>query len=402
MRKIALGVCSSVSIYKACEILRGFQKQSCDVQVIMTRNATRLISPLLFRSLSGHKVLVDLFDEQTEEQVVHIDLARSVCLFVVAPATANIIGKFASGVADDFLSTFYLAVKAPVLMAPAMHETMYLHPQTQDNLRKLRARGVVFVDPEKGALASRDKGWGRLAEPGKIVSEGVRLIEKRQAFKGRAFLITAGPTREYLDPVRFLSNPSSGRMGFALAEEALRRGARVILVSGPTHLIPPPEARTRWVQTSEEMSREVERWFPKADVVLMAAAVSDFRFADVSSEKIKKKSASRSVRLVPAPDILKNLGQRKDHRILVGFAAETENLIENARKKLRDKNLDLVVANDVSGRDSGFASEYNRVMLVDEGEKPVRSGKKTKAEISRMILDWIEERIGRTTESDSG
>jgi phosphopantothenoylcysteine decarboxylase/phosphopantothenate--cysteine ligase len=394
-KKVALGICSSISIYKACEIIRGFQKENCEVQVIMTENATRLISPLLFSSLTGRKVLVDLFQEESSERIAHIELAKEVSLLLVAPATANMIAKFASGIADDFLSTFHLAVKCPVLIAPAMNEAMYLHKLTHSNIKKLKASGVRFVEPEKGYLACKDEGWGRLASVEMIVHRGLRLIRQSQSLKGKTILVTAGPTREFFDPVRYISNPSSGKMGYELADEALRRGADVVLISGPTSITPPPGARVMWIQTAEEMESQVEKHFSKADVVIMAAAVSDFRFAEASSQKIKKERLSKTVELIQTTDILKKISEKKGERILVGFAAETDKIVEKASVKLKEKNLDMIVANDVSKKGIGFEADDNRVTLVfSEGEN-IRSGRKPKSEISQMILDAIEERIGK-------
>jgi phosphopantothenoylcysteine decarboxylase/phosphopantothenate--cysteine ligase len=395
MAMIALGVCSSISIYKACEIIRGFQEKNFQVQVIMTKNATRLICPLLFSSLSGQKALVDPFDEQESAKIAHVTLARELSLLLVAPATANIIGKFASGVADDFLSTFYTVVKCPVLIAPAMNEAMYLHPKTQENIRKLKSLGARFVEPEKGYLACGEEGWGRLAAPQKIVEESLKLIRKSESLKGKTVLVTAGPTREFLDPVRFLSNRSSGKMGYELAEEALRRGAEVILISGPTHLFPPPQASLKKVQTAQEMKEQVLKHFGQADIVIMAAAVSDFRFAQSFPQKIKKEKIGKEVRMVPTEDILRKVGEKKEKKVLVGFAAETENVLKNAAKKMREKKLDLIVANDVSAEGIGFESDFNQVVIISPDGKKVETGRMSKLEISRIILDRIEERLGK-------
>jgi phosphopantothenoylcysteine decarboxylase/phosphopantothenate--cysteine ligase len=394
-KKVALGICSSISIYKACEIVRLFQKENCDVKVIMTENACRLISPLLFGSLTGQKALVDLFQDEYAEKIPHIELAREISLLLVAPATANMIAKFAWGIADDFLSTFHLAVKCPVLIAPAMNEAMYLHKSTQQNIERLKAAGVRFVEPERGYLACKDEGWGRLASPEAIVGRGLELIGRSRSLKGKTILVTAGPTREFFDPVRFISNPSSGKMGYELAEEALSRGAEVILVSGPTSIAPPPGARVKWIRSAEEMESEVEEYFQKADVLIMAAAVSDFKFSAISPGKTKKGRLARSVELVPTADILKKMGGKKGDRILVGFAAETDKIVENAKAKLKEKNVDLIVANDVSKKGAGFGSDTNQVTLIFPGGKAVRSGKKSKKEISRLILDAVEERIGK-------
>lgn len=395
MTLIALGVSSSVSIYKSCEIIRRLQDRKVQVQVIMTRNASRLISPLLFSALSGQEVIVDPFDDKQSAKIAHVALAKDISLLVVAPATANIIGKFAGGIADDFLSTFYTAVKCPVLIAPAMNEAMYLHRQTQQNIRKLKELGVKFVEPEAGYLACKETGWGRLAPPDKIVEEGLRLIQKSQSFKGQTVLVTAGPTREFLDPVRFITNRSTGKMGYELAEEALRRGAEVILVSGPTHLFPPPDAKLRKVQTAEDMKKEVLEHFSKADVVIMTAAVSDFKFEESASGKIKKEKLGGNIKIVPTPDVLKELGRKKGQKVLVGFAAETEKVVDNALKKLKDKNLDLIIANDVTAEGVGFESNFNQVSVVFPDGKSVQTEKMTKVEISQVIMDKIEEIVGK-------
>ena len=322
-------------------------------------------------------------------------LARELSLLLVAPATANIIGKFASGVADDFLSTFYMVAKCPVLIAPAMNEAMYLHPKTQENIRKLKALGVRFVEPEKGYLACGEEGWGRLAAPQKIVEESLGLIKKSESLKGKTVLVTAGPTREFLDPVRFLSNRSSGKMGYELAEEALRRGAEVILVSGPTHLFPPPKAKLIKVQTAQEMKKQVLKHSALAKIIIMAAAVSDFSFVRSFTQKIQKEKLGDKVQIAPTEDILRGLGQKKGKRILVGFAAETENVVKNAAKKMREKKLDLVVANDVSAEGIGFESDYNQVLIISPDGKTVETERMSKLEISRLILDRIEEILGK-------
>lgn len=392
MKKIVLGVTSSISIYKACEILRGFQKRGFEVQVVMTRNAERLISSRLFSALSREKTIVDFFEED-EEKIGHVALADEASLFLVAPATANIIGKFASGVADDALTTLYLALRCPVLIAPAMNEAMYLHPQTQENILKLRRSGVDFVLPEEGYLACRDEGWGRLAAPEKIVERGLSLLQKSVGLKGKTFLITAGPTREPIDPVRFLSNRSSGKMGFELAAEAIRRKAKVILVSGPTYLIPPFGAVHAAVETAEEMEREVMRNFPRADVIIMAAAVADFKFRGPSTRKLKKQDVSSRMELVRTGDILEKLSLKRGRaqKIVVGFAAETHDLVANAVQKMKKKRLDLIVANNVAREGIGFESDFNDVAIIDKKGAVEKTGKLAKSEISRIILDRVGE-----------
>ncbi len=396
MAKIALGVTSSVSIYKACEVLRGFQKAGHDVQVIMSRNAAKLISPLLFDSLSGHKTIVELFEEDHPWSVAHVALAKEVSLLVVAPATANIIGKFASGVADDFLSTFYLAVEAPILVAPAMNEAMFVHRQTQDNMIKLRAQGVEFVEPAKGHLACGDEGWGRLADPDDIVRRGLELLKRKVSLRGKTVLVTAGPTREYLDPVRFLSNRSSGKMGYEVAREALLRGARVILVTGPSDVAPPAKADLVRIESAADMEKEVLKRFPKADIVVMAAAVADFTFTERAGRKIKRQDLPEALRLVRTRDILKALGERKKGQFLVGFAAETEDLRANAGKKIKAKKLDLIVANDVSREGTGFEADDNQALLLDAKGHATEVPKMSKRELSRVIWDAIEASLGQS------
>jgi phosphopantothenoylcysteine decarboxylase/phosphopantothenate--cysteine ligase len=390
MKKIALGVSSSIGIYKGCEILRGFQKNGVQVQVVMTKNATRLVSPLLFSSLSGLDTIVDLFDEPGGRTIGHVSLAKEISLLCIAPATANVIGKLANGVADDFLSTLFLAIRCPVLIAPAMNEAMYLQPQTQAYIKGLKTLGVEFVEPDQGYLACGDEGWGRLAEPEKIVREGLALIAGTESLKGKTILVTAGPTREFMDPVRFLSNPSSGKMGYELAKEALRRGAEVVLVSGPTSLLPPAGAKVKKVTTAAEMKEAVLRAFPKADAVVMAAAVSDFCFKHVQPEKAKKRDIAGTVEIQRTDDILALLGKKKKSQVLVGFAAETGNVVRNARTKMAAKKADLMVANAV-GKGRGFEEDTNEVRIIHPSGKVRATPRLSKREISRTIFDEIEE-----------
>ncbi|MDW7760481.1 MAG: bifunctional phosphopantothenoylcysteine decarboxylase/phosphopantothenate--cysteine ligase CoaBC [Acidobacteriota bacterium] len=391
MKTVALGVSSSIGIYKACEVLRGLQKEGCAVRVVMTPNATRLVSPLLFSALSGQDAVVETFDPGVTRSIGHISLAREISLLVVAPATANVIAKFASGLADDFLSTFFLAVRCPVLVAPAMNEAMYLHPATQANLKTLAARGVAFIEPEKGSLACGTEGWGRLAEPDKIVREGLRLMGRTESLRGKTVLITAGPTREFLDPVRFVSNPSTGKMGYALAEEALDRGACVILVSGPTHLVPPAGAEVLRVENTEDMKNAVDEAFPRTDVVIMAAAPADFAFEEIRSQKAGKKSLSSSLAVRPTPDILQELGRRKGRAVLVGFAAETDDIEARAVRKMKVKALDLIVANDVGAEGIGFGADENSVRMMWPSGEIRETGRMSKRDISRVILDAVED-----------
>ncbi|MDH4197859.1 MAG: bifunctional phosphopantothenoylcysteine decarboxylase/phosphopantothenate--cysteine ligase CoaBC [Candidatus Aminicenantes bacterium] len=389
-KTVALGVTSSVSIYKACEILRGFQKAGCEVQVLMTRNAARLVTPFLFSSLSGRAAVTDLFDAPTSWSVAHVALAKEAGLLCVAPATANIIAKFAGGVADDSLSTFFLAARCPILVAPAMNETMFLHPQTQENIAKLKARGVVFVEPEEGYLACGDEGWGRLAEPEAIVREGLRLLGRTESLRGRRLVVTAGPTREFLDAVRFISNPSSGKMGFELAREAAGRGAEVVLVTGPTTLLPPPGVRVEAVVTAAGMREAVLRHFGAADAVLMAAAVSDFHFGRSFAGKVKKGDLAGPVELVATPDILAELGITRTRQVLVGFAAETAETEARAAAKLKAKKVDLIVANSVAEPGVGFGADENEVTFLWPDGRRRATSRLPKREIAAAVLDEVE------------
>ncbi len=393
--KVILGVSSSISIYKACEILRRLQKEDLDVHVIMTPHAGRMIDPLLFGALSGNPVGTDVFRDEAAHGISHISLARDAALYLVAPATANLIAKFAAGIADDFPSTFFLAAHCPVLIAPAMNHMMYRHEQTQENIRRLRRKNVHIIDPEEGYLACGDEGAGRLADPERIVKQGVQLIRGARSLANKTVVITAGPTREHLDPVRFFSNRSTGKMGFALAEEARRRGADVLLISGPVALSPPVGVRFVPVVSTDEMARAVDEAFPQSDIVLMAAAVMDFTPSAVFDRKIKKSGMADSVKMNPTPDILEGLGRRKEDKVLVGFAAETEDLRANARAKLKRKNCDLLVVNDVSRRDIGFESDENQVVLITPDGEEQETGKTGKRDISRTIWDKIEEISGR-------
>jgi phosphopantothenoylcysteine decarboxylase/phosphopantothenate--cysteine ligase len=305
------------------------------------------------------------------------------------------IGKMASGIADDFLSTFYMAVKCPVLVAPAMNEAMYLHPQTQLNIKKLASLGTHFVEPDKGYLACGDEGWGRLASPDKIVEEGLDLMRQSQSLAGQNVLVTAGPTREFLDPIRYLSNRSSGKMGYAIAEEALKRGARVTLISGPTHIVPPQGAELVMVQTADEMADQTFKRYEETDIVIMAAAVSDLTFKEITPQKIKKRALAQDVKLVQTPDILKKLGETKGDKILIGFAAETENIQENASQKIDEKNLDFIVANDVADETIGFESDINQVMFVYPDGQRIQTDRMSKMDISRLIWDRVEDLLGQ-------
>ncbi|MEK6324807.1 MAG: bifunctional phosphopantothenoylcysteine decarboxylase/phosphopantothenate--cysteine ligase CoaBC [Acidobacteriota bacterium] len=425
---VALGVTGCIAAYKAVEILRGLQKRGAGVRVVMTRHATEFVGPLTFQSISGFPVITDMFAPTDDPEIKHIQLAQSIDLLLVAPATANALAKFANGIADDFLSTLYISTTAPMLVAPAMNVEMWAHPATRENVRRLRERGVQFIDPEEGYLACRTVGAGRLADPAEIVNRACEIIgdqskvqspkseverpgagvESRESnappatkdnqigtldlgpgtldLTGEHVLITAGPTQEALDPVRFLSNRSSGKMGYAVVEAALARGAAVTLITGPVSIAPPEGARTISVRSAAEMYKAVKDNLAAATIVVMAAAVSDYRPASVHQQKIKKNGNALVLDLEQTEDILAAAALERGSRVVIGFAAETENVIENARKKLEEKGADLIVANDVSASDSGFDVDTNRIALVSsEGvvELPLLS----KLEAASRIID---------------
>jgi len=363
-RMIVLGVTGGIACYKAVELVRLLVKNGFQVRVIMTRGAMEFVTPLTFQALSGNPVATEIFSLTQESEIGHINLADSADLFVIAPATANVIGKLASGIADDLLTTVLMATQAPVLLAPAMNIHMYENVIVQENLRKLRRVGYHIMDPAEGYLACGYEGKGRLPDPEKISDEIERLLRKKD-LAGENFLITAGPSREPLDPVRYISNRSSGKMGYALARAALRRGATVALVSGPTALEPPSGARLIEVNTAAEMREAVLKEYPHSSAVIMAAAVADYHAVAPSGQKMKRGVGDLELRLIPNPDILKELGQNKDGKWLVGFAAETENLTANAQKKLHEKNLDIVIANNVAEEGSGFDGDTNVGTIID-------------------------------------
>lgn len=395
LHRVTLGVSAGISLYKACDLVRRLRERNCEVQVVMTAHATRMVAPVTFQALSGRPVIVDLFEGAGDPTIAHIELARWEDLLLVAPATANLLGKMARGIADDFLTTHYLANRGtPVLVAPAMNGAMWRHPAVRENLRILEERGHMVMTPARGSLACGDVDEGRLPEPLALAEAAVGLLERRGDLEGLKVLVTAGPTREALDPVRYLSNRSSGKMGYALAREAALRGAEVTLVSGPVALDPPFGVRVEGVVTAAEMAAAVERHFPEADILLMAAAVADYRAEKVLPEKHKKGKAGWTLRLEPTPDILGGLGKRKKKgQFLCGFAAETENLKANAQKKLREKGLDLIAANDVSREGLGFDNDRNALLLLFAGGREERIREGTKAECARALLDAIVEEL---------
>ncbi|MDH5661546.1 MAG: bifunctional phosphopantothenoylcysteine decarboxylase/phosphopantothenate--cysteine ligase CoaBC, partial [Elusimicrobiota bacterium] len=344
-RKVVLGITGSIAAYKACEIVSRLKEWGAEVFVIMTDAATHFVTPLTFQTLSGNKIYLNLFDLPEKWELEHISLAERADLILIAPATANIIAKLAGGIADDLLSTTVLASEAPTLIAPAMHETMYKNSFTQANIEKLKEKGFKFIGPEYGKLASGKSGVGRLASNDKIMDSVKDILDIERDMVGKTFLITAGPTREYLDPVRYISNASSGKMGYVLAEVAQRRGAEVILISGPTNIKPPEGVNTIFVESALDMEKEVVKYVPRSDVVIASAAVSDYRPEKREKEKIKTKLQKKSINLVRNPDILGKLGKQKDAKCLIGFALETKDLEKNARQKLKEKNLDMIIAN---------------------------------------------------------
>jgi phosphopantothenoylcysteine decarboxylase/phosphopantothenate--cysteine ligase len=398
MAVVLLGVTGCVAAYKACEVLRGLQGVGLDVRVAMTAHAAQFVGPVTFEALSRHPVYADPFERNGGADMPHVHWATDADLLLVAPATANILGKFAHGIADDALSTLYLATQAPVIVAPAMNVAMWRHPAVAANLNVLRTRGVGVVAPGTGYLACGAIGEGRLAEASEIVAAVSARLGAKHDLAGLTVLVTAGPTREPIDPVRFISNRSSGRMGYRLAEAARDRGAEVVLVSGPTALDAPAGVERVCVTTAEEMSREVEARAGAAQVVVMAAAVSDYRPAEASAQKLKKSTAPRRLDLVENPDILKGLGESKGSRVLVGFAAETQDLLAQAQRKLVEKRLDLIVANDVSRPDVGFDGETNAALLIGADGHVDEIPQSSKRALAERIWDRVAVLLGRTTE----
>jgi phosphopantothenoylcysteine decarboxylase/phosphopantothenate--cysteine ligase len=383
--KILLGVGGGIAAYKAAELARLLMQQGHEVQVIMTRAAEEFVRPLTFAALTGRKALTDLF--AIESAIEHISVAQDHDLLVIAPATADLMAKLAHGLADDFLTTLYLAFTGPVAIAPAMNVNMWQHAATQANLETLRRRGHRIVEPDSGYLACGMTGPGRLAAPEEIAEAIASETRKRRDLEDETILITAGPTQEPIDPVRFLSNRSSGKMGYALAEAAAARGARVVLISGPVNLAPPRGVETVPVRTAIEMRDKVFERLAPATIVVKAAAVADFHVANAPGQKIKKTAARISLELDPTPDILAELGRKKGDRLLIGFAAETQNLQQEARRKLESKNCDMVVGNLVGGADSGFESDYNQVTLALSSGENIPLPLAGKREVADRIFD---------------
>jgi phosphopantothenoylcysteine decarboxylase/phosphopantothenate--cysteine ligase len=393
--RITLGVTGGVAAYKAAELVRLLQQEGFSVQVVMTRGAREFVTPLTFASLSGQKVITDLFGDSSggeanlESAIEHIAVAQRTDLLLVAPATADIIAKFARGIADDFLTTLYLAATAPVVVAPAMNVNMWNHAATQENIAALRARGVVVVDPAEGYLACGMIGAGRLAGQKEIVAAVREALKAQRDLDGETVLITAGPTCEDLDPVRYITNRSSGKMGYAVAEAAALRGAKVILVSGPTNLETPAGVERVDVRSANEMYTAVMERIAGASIAILAAAVADYRPVEQHTEKIKKRNAPLTISLEQTQDILMEAAKNKGQKIVVGFAAETEHVAENARKKLLSKNADLMVANDVSAEGAGFDHDTNIVTLFSRDGRDLALPKMSKSEVAQRILDEV-------------
>lgn len=393
--RITLGVTGGVAAYKAAELVRRLQQEGHSVQVVMTRAAREFVTPLTFAALSGQKVITDLFADSSggeanlESAIEHIAVAQRTDLLLVAPATADIIAKFARGIADDFLTTLHLACTAPVVIAPAMNVNMWNHAATQENIEMLRARGVKIVEPAEGYLACGMTGPGRLAGQDDILAAVHEVLKAQRDLDGETILISAGPTCEDLDPVRYLTNRSSGKMGYAVAEAAATRGAKVILVSGPVNLETPAGVERVDVRSAEEMRRVVMDRIADAGIVILAAAVADYRPVERRTEKIKKSAAPLAISLEPTVDILAEMAKNKGHRIVVGFAAETDHVAENARKKLASKNADLIVANDVTAEGAGFDRDTNVVTLFSRDGRDLALPKLPKSEVAQRILDEV-------------
>ena len=389
-KTVALGVTGGIAVYKAAEVLRELTKRGAEVHVIMTANSQRFVSPLVFEALSHRPVIADMWEGTPQQRIEHIDLAYRIDGLAVAPATANIIGKFANGIADDFLTTFYTAVQAPVVVAPAMNTNMLHHPAVRANLNTLAERGVAIIDPEVGELACETIGEGKLATVEVIVERIEAALTEPKDLAGLLVIVTAGPTEEPLDPVRIFTNRSSGKMGYALARAALRRGAEVVLVSGPVALEPPPGARLVEVRTAEEMLQACLKYLDESDVVVKTAAVADYRPVAQEAQKLKRADQEElTVELEANPDILKILCSRKGDRVMVGFAAETENFVANAAKKLKAKDADLMVLNDVSRSDIGIGQDENQVTLCFADGRTEPHEKMDKLAVAHTVLDAV-------------
>jgi phosphopantothenoylcysteine decarboxylase/phosphopantothenate--cysteine ligase len=388
--RVLVGVGGGIAAYKSAELVRALQQRGHDVQVVMTRAAQQFIQPLTFAALTAKKVITDLFPPDTLAGAIeHIAVAREHDLLVVAPATADLLSKFAHGAADDFLSTLYLAFTGRVILAPAMNTAMWNHVAVQANLDVLRTHGCSIVDPDEGWLACGTVGEGRLPDPEKIAARVHALAQQKRDLTGETVLVTAGPTQEALDPVRFITNRSSGKMGYAVAQAAAQRGAKVILVSGPVALKPPSGVEMVSVQTAREMRQAVMDHLEQSSIIIKTAAVADYFVADIPKQKLKKTATRLSLEMDPTPDILAEVGQRKGDRLLIGFAAETDNLLEEARRKMIQKKCDMLVANLVNRKGLGFESDQNEVDIITQTGQVVHAGPADKSEIAERILDQV-------------
>lgn len=389
---VCIGVSGGIAVYKALDVVSSLRKKDIDVRVIMTESATKFVTPLPFQSLSQNMVITDMFAEPKAFEIQHISLAKRADVFLVAPATANIIAKVANGIADDMLSTTIMATKAKVIFAPAMNTNMYENPIVQENINKLKKLGYEFIEPASGVLACGDEGKGKLSSPSEIVERVMEALDNTNIEKdllGKNVLISAGPTNANIDPVRFITNRSTGKMGYFLAEEARDRGANVTLVSGPTNLNPPNGVRIINVITNEEMKNAILDNYDSSDIVVKSAAVTDYKIKSYSNEKIKKGDGDLVLTFVRDNDILKILGENKKHQILVGFAAESNNVVENAKQKITKKNLDFIVANDITSSDTGFASDDNKVIILSKDGEEIYLDKMSKRKVASKIFDTI-------------
>lgn len=391
-RCVCIGVSGGIAAYKALDIVSALRKKDIDVRVIMTESATKFVAPLTFQSLSQNMVTTDMFAEPKAFEIQHISLAKRADVFLVAPATANIIGKVANGIADDMLSTTIMATKAKVIFAPAMNTNMYENKIVQSNIEKLKGLGYEFIEPASGRLACGDEGRGKLADVNTIIEKVLDALESKDIPKdllGKKVLISAGPTYSNIDPVRFITNKSTGKMGYYIAEEARDRGADVTLVSGPTSLKPPSGVNVINITTNEEMKEAIFENYDDSDIVIKSAAVADYKIKNYSNDKIKKGDGDLVLTFVRDNDILKLLGEKKTNQILVGFAAESTNISENARRKLENKNLDYIVANDITSSDTGFGSDDNKVVIFTKDGEEINLDKMSKRKVASKIFDTI-------------
>jgi len=386
-KTVVIGVCGGIAVYKVLEIISTLKKKDVNIHVIMTKAAAEFVSPLSFQTMSQNLVSTDMFVEPKAWEIQHISLAQKADVILVVPATANFIGKVSNGIADDLLTTTVMATKAPVLVAPAMNTGMYTNSILQENIAKLKAHGCKFIDPAEGRLACGDTGVGKLADTGRICDCVMRELYDMKDLKGKKVLVTAGPTIAPIDPVRYITNRSSGKMGYAIAEEAAYRGADVVLVSGPTHLEAPYGVELVNVKTTEDMYNAVTSRFDEADIVIKAAAVADYKPKTYSDAKIKKASSELSIEFVKDFDVLKRLGELKTHQVLVGFAAESHDLLENAQSKLEKKNLDYIVANDITK--TGFATDDNKVTILRRDGDPIYLESMAKRKVARELFNVI-------------